>query len=495
MLYIIIPIAVLLLIFLFAGYVKAPPNKAAIITGLSKNPRVLLGKSGFKVPFFERVDWLEVGQININVVTEDYIPTKDFINIKVDAIAQVAMEVSDNQVSAVAMRNFLNRKADDVRSMITESLQGNLREIIGTMDLKSICQDKAKFSQEVKQNAEQDMKELGIRILSFNVQNVNDKDGLIDDLGIDNRETIRKTARVAKANADRDVEVASAEAANKASEAKVAAELAIAQRNNDLEIRKAELKIGEDTKRAEADAAYEIQKQTSRKTVEIREQEADIARREKEIELQTKEAEVAEKKLDAEIRKKAEADKYAEMQNADADKYAEMQNADAELYRRQKDAEAQQYEAEKEAAAIRAKGLAEAEAIRQKGLAEAEALDKKAEAMKKYGQAAILEMIVGVLPDIAKSVAEPLSAIDKVTVIGGNSEGVSDLAGNVPIIMGKVMESVKEATGIDMNEIIRAETFEGKTTKNINFTGLEQVGEEIAQGAAQSVSETVQETE
>ena len=477
MLYIIIPIVVLLLIFLFAGYVKAPPNKAAIITGLSKNPRVLLGKSGFKVPFFERVDWLEVGQININVVTEDYIPTKDFINIKVDAIAQVAMEVSNNQVSAVAMRNFLNRKADDVRSMITESLQGNLREIIGTMDLKSICQDKAKFSQEVKQNAEQDMKELGIRILSFNVQNVNDKDGLIDDLGIDNRETIRKTARVAKANADRDVEVASAEAANKASEAKVAAELAIAQRNNDLEIRKAELKIGEDTKRAEADAAYEIQKQTSRKTVEIREQEADIARREKEIELQTKEAEVAEKKLDAEIRKKAEADKYAEMQNADA-----------ELYRRQKDAEAQQYEAEKEAAAIRAKGLAEAEAIRKKGLAEAEALDKKAEAMKKYGQAAIL-------PDIAKSVAEPLSAIDKVTVIGGNSYGVSDLAGNVPIIMGKVMESVKEATGIDMNEIIRAETFEGKTTKNINFTGLDQVGEEIAQGAAQSVSETLQETE
>ena len=183
------------------------------------------------------------------------------------------------------------------------------------------------------------------------------------------------------------------------------------------------------------------------------------------------------------------------VKKAEADKYAEMQNADAELYRRQKDAEAQQYEAEKEAAAIRAKGLAEAEAIRQKGLAEAEALDKKAEAMKKYGQAAILEMIVGVLPDIAKSVAEPLSAIDKVTVIGGNSDGVSDLAGNVPIIMGKVMESVKEATGIDMNEIIRAETFEGKTTKNINFTGLDQVGEEIAQGAAQSVSETLQETE
>ncbi len=151
------------------------------------------------------------------------------------------------------MRNFLNRKADDVRSMITESLQGNLREIIGTMDLRSICQDKAKFSQEVKQNAEQDMKELGIRILSFNVQNVNDKDGLIDDLGNDNRETIRKTARVAKANADRDVEVASAEAANKASEAKVLQQnLLLHSVTMIWRSAKAELKIGEDTKKAES---------------------------------------------------------------------------------------------------------------------------------------------------------------------------------------------------------------------------------------------------
>ena len=135
-------------------------------------------------------------------------------------------------------------------------------------------------------------------------------------------------------------------------------------------------------------------------------------------------------------------------------------------------AEAEKYKQEQEALAIKAKGEAEAEAIKAKGLAEAEAIDRKAEAMKKYGQAAIIEMLVNVLPEVAKNVAEPISAIDKVTVIGGNSNGVSDVAGNVPIVMAKVFESVKEATGIDMTEIVKAQTFEGQTTKNINLTGI-----------------------
>ena len=149
-----------------------------------------------------------------------------------------------------------------------------------------------------------------------------------------------------------------------------------------------------------------------------------------------------------------------------------MQKADADLYKRQKDAEAKLFEQEKEAAAIRKQGEAEAEAIRQKGLAEAEALDKKAEAMAKYGQAAILEMLVGVLPDMAKAVAEPISAIDKVTVIGGDSNGVSDMAGNVPTVLAKVMESVKEATGVDMAEIIKANTYDAKVNRNVNISGL-----------------------
>ena len=456
---IIIPIIVII-VLLVLGYTKAPPNKAAVITGLRDKPKVLLGKAGFKIPFLERVDWMGVGQIDIDIETEDYIPTKDFINIKVDAIAQVAVDITPYGME-IAMRNFLNKKAEAVKETISKSLQGNLREIIGTMELKDICQNKTEFSEQVKANAEGDIAQLGIRILSFNVQNIQDKDGLIDDLGIDNREQIRKSASIAKANAEKEVAIAQAQADNDANIEKVKARTAIAERENELAIKQSSLKMTEDTARAKADAAYKIQEESSRKEIEVYTQEADIAKREKEIELQAKEAEVAEKKLDAEVRKKAEAEKYAEMQKADAD-----------LYKRQKDAEAKLFEQEKEAAAIRKQGEAEAEAIRQKGLAEAEALDKKAEAMAKYGQAAILEMLVGVLPDMAKAVAEPISAIDKVTVIGGDSNGVSDMAGNVPTVLAKVMESVKEATGVDMAEIIKANTYDAKVNRNVNISGL-----------------------
>ena len=456
---IIIPIIVII-VLLVLGYTKAPPNKAAVITGLRDKPKVFLGKAGFKIPFLERVDWMGVGQIDIDIETEDYIPTKDFINIKVDAIAQVAVDITPDGME-IAMRNFLNKKAEAVKETISKSLQGNLREIIGTMELKDICQNKTEFSEQVKANAEGDIAQLGIRILSFNVQNIQDKDGLIDDLGIDNREQIRKSASIAKANAEKEVAIAQAQADNDANIEKVKARTAIAERENELAIKQSSLKMTEDTARAKADAAYKIQEESSRKEIEVYTQEADIAKREKEIELQAKEAEVAEKKLDAEVRKKAEAEKYAEMQKADAD-----------LYKRQKDAEAKLFEQEKEAAAIRKQGEAEAEAIRQKGLAEAEALDKKAEAMAKYGQAAILEMLVGVLPDMAKAVAEPISAIDKVTVIGGDSNGVSDMAGNVPTVLAKVMESVKEATGVDMAEIIKAKTYDAKVNRNVNISGL-----------------------
>ena len=459
------PIILILVIIIAAvlilGYTKAPPNKAAVITGLGKRPRVLLGKAGFKIPFLERVDWIGVGQIDIDILTEDYIPTKDFINIKVDAIAQVAVDVSPDGME-IAMRNFLNKKPEQVKETISKSLQGNLREIIGTMELKDICQNKAEFSEQVKANAECDIAKLGIRILSFNVQNIQDKDGLIDDLGIDNREQIRKSASIAKANAEKEVAIAQAQADNDANIEKVKARTAIAERENELAIKQSSLKTTEDTAKAKADAAYKIQEESSRKEIEIQTQEADIAKREKEIELQAKEAEVAEKKLDAEVRKKAEAEKYAEMQKADAD-----------LYKRQKDAEARLFEQEKEAEAIRKQGEAEAEATRQKGLAEAEAMNKKAEAMAKYGQAAILEMLVGVLPDMAKAVAEPISAIDKVTVIGGDSNGVSDMAGNVPVVLAKVMESVKEATGIDMEEIVKANTYDAKVNRNVNISGLD----------------------
>lgn len=438
---------------------KAAPNEAIIITGLFKHPRILVGQVGFRIPFIERCDVLELGQSTVIVQTEEYIPTKDYINVKVDAVVQIAVD-SSKDVIENAMRNFLNVSKEDIMKTAVNTLEGNLREIIGTLDLREICQNKTQFSTEVQEKASVDMKNLGLRILAFNVKTVKDKEDLINNLGIENTEKIRKDALITKAIAKKEVEIADAQAKNEANIATTKSEIEIAERNNQVAIRRAELKVVQDTNDAVAAAAYKIQEETSRKEIMTREQEAEIARREKEIELQAREAEVAEKRLEAEVKKTAEAEKFAEQQKADA-----------ELYRRRAEADAERYEREQNAEALRIEGEAEANAIRAKGIAEAEAIDKKAVAMQKYGEAAIIEMLVGVMPDMAKAIAEPLSAIDKVSIIGSGSKGISDLSGNVPVVLANVIESVKEATGFDLQEVMKASTYDAKVNKRVELSG------------------------
>lgn len=471
-------IVALLLLIIAKGYVKAPPDTAFIISGFKKEPRILIGRAGIRIPFLERIDKLSLKQVTVDIKTDGYIPTLDFINIQVDAVAKVRVS-TEPELLERAMKNFLNKDSKDIIEDLQDSLQGNMREIVGTISLRDICNNREEFGNQVQQKASVDMKNLGIEIISCNIQNVEDESDLIKNMGMDNTAKIRKDAAIAKAEADRDVAIKQAEADKEANEARVKADLEIAQKKNELDIRKSELKKAADTKAAEADAAFEIQKQEQRKTIETASTNAEIAKREREVELKEREVKVMEQSLDAEIKKKAEAEKFKEQQEADAKLYirtkeAEAKKVEAELEAEalKTKAEAEKYAQEQEAKAIEAKGQAEAAAIKAKGIAEAEAIDKKAEAMKKYGQAAILEMAFKVLPEMAKNVAEPISSIDKVTVIGGNSNGVADMAGNVPIVMAKVIESVKETTGIDLNEIIKADTFEGKTTRNVNLTGI-----------------------
>lgn len=468
----------LLLLIIAKGYVKAPPDTAYIISGFKKQPRILIGRAGIRIPFLERIDKLSLKQVTVDIKTNGYIPTLDFINIQVDAVAKVRVSTEPDLLEK-AMKNFLNKDSDDIIKDLQDSLQGNMREIVGTISLRDICNNREEFGNQVQKKASVDMSNLGIEIISCNIQNVEDESDLIKNMGMDNTAKIRKDAAIAKAEADRDVAIKQAETDKEANEARVKADLEIAQKKNELDIRKSELKKAADTKAAEADAAFEIQKQEQRKTIETASTNAEIAKREREVELKEREVKVMEQSLEAEIKKKAEAEKFKEQQEADAKLYirtkdAEAKKVEAELEAEalMKKADADKYAQEQEAKAIEAKGQAEAAAIRAKGIAEAEAIDKKAEAMKKYGEAAILEMAFNILPEMAKNIAEPISSIDKVTVIGGNSNGVADMAGNVPIVMAKVIESVKEATGIDLNEIIKADTFEGKTTRNVNLTGV-----------------------
>ena len=436
-----------IIVILLIGYVKAPPNKALVISGPHKKPRIIIGGAGFRIPIIERVDSLVLSQLSIDIKTNGYVPTKDFIGVDIDAVAKVQIDTSPEGIE-LAMRNFLNMKAETIATSLTDSLQGNMREIVGTVELRELNTDRKKFGDEAQTKAQADMNALGIRIISCNIQRIEDEQGLINALGQDNMSKIQKDASIAKATADRDVQIARAQAEKEANEARVAANKTIAERNTELEIRQSELKIQSDIKKAEADAAYKIQEQEQRKSIEVAATNAEIAKQEREIELKQKEADVKEQELSASVRKQA----------------------DAEKYKRQQEAEAKFIEQQKNAEGIRLVAEAEASAIRAKGIAEAEAIDRKAEAMQKYGQAAMMEMLVNVLPDIAKAIAEPLTAIDKVTIIdsGSGASGVTQMGSYVPAVLAKTIEAVKETTGFDITETLRANTYDAKVNKNLN---------------------------
>ena len=224
----IVVIALFVIILFMTGYVKAPPDKAYIISGYRKEPRILIGRAGVKIPFLERKDDLIVKQITVDIKTNGYIPTLDFIGVDIDAVAKIRVK-TDNEGIKLAMKNFLNMREDMIVMALTDSLQGNMREIIGTVKLKELCTDRKKFGDEVQSKAQQDMNALGIKIISCNIQRIEDENGLINALGQDNLSQIQKSASIAKAQAERDIAIAQAEAAKLANGAKIASETEIAR--------------------------------------------------------------------------------------------------------------------------------------------------------------------------------------------------------------------------------------------------------------------------
>ena len=477
-------IAIILLIVLVvaAGYVKAPPDRAYIISGLRKNPRILVGRAGVKIPFFERVDKLYLGQMTVDIKTEQSVPTNDFINVNVDAVAKVRIGTDASSIQ-LAAKNFLNKNPDQITMDLQDSLQGNMREIIGTLSLMTINTDRDSFSDQVMEKASKDMNKLGIEILSCNIQNVTDENGLINDLGMDNTAKIKKDAAIAQAEADK--------AAN---DERVTAQTEIAEKNNALAIKQAELKQQADTANAVADAAYSIQQQEQQKSIETATVNAQIAKAEREAELKQKEVIVKQQELAAQIEKQADAEKYQAEKKAEAELVQRQKKAEAAKYEQEREAdarkaqaEAQKYAAEQEAAGIKAKydaeaagiaakGKAEAEAIKAKGLAEAEAMEKKAEAYRKYNGAAMAEMMIKVMPEIAAEIAKPLAAIDKINIYesgDGSEGGAAKISGNMPVVLKQVFDTMSEATGVDLAEIMKANTYDAKVNKNVNINGAD----------------------
>lgn len=463
-------IAIIAAIILFClGYVKAPPDQAYVISGMMKKPRILIGRAGFKVPFFERLDKLALGAIQIDVKTASSVPTAEYINVRVDSNVNVKIGQAPEMLE-LACQNFLNVKRNIINQKIRDLLEGNIREIVGSMKLTEMVSDRKAFSEKVQENAVPDLARFGLELISFNVQNFVDDNGVIDNLGIDNVEQIRKKAAIAKSDAQREIAIAEAENAKTANDAKVKAAEEIAVRNNALEIKQASLKQAADTEKARAAAAMEIEAENQMKLKNVAATDAEIAKAEREAELKQKEIELREYELDALVRKQADADKYAAEQKAAAELAVRQKKAEAERFEREQEAEAekfaalQQAEAEKaradaakyaalaEAEGIAAVKKAEAEGIRATGIAEAEGIDKKAEAQKKMGEASILEMYLTALPEVVKNAAAPLSAVDNITMYG--SDNTTKLVSDVMQTSDQIIKALSESTGIDLKTIL-----------------------------------------
>lgn len=492
-------IAIIAVIILFKTcYKTAPPNTAMVVTGPRKS-KTIIGKGCFVIPILQRVDKMSLKNIQADFTSRDEIPTKDAINIMVDAVANVA--VSQNpELLKIATAKFLGHTGEDIRKIITPVLEGNIREIISTLTLKELIQgDKKMISEAVVENVTPNLRDMGLELITFNIQTFKDRNGVIENLGIENTVQISKDAQKSKAQAESEIAIAKANALKAANDADVAAKLEIAQKQNELAIRQAELKKAADIEIAKAEAAKDIEAQAQRKTQEIAKANADLAKQEKEIELKEREVQIQERKLEAEVKKTAEAKKYALQQQADAQLYQTQKAADAELFERQRKAEADKFEAlqeaeaekarseaqrvamENEAAGIKAKGEAEAAAIQAKAEAEAEGLMKKAEAMKQYGEAAMADMQMEAikiyfeqLPAIAEAVGKGYTNVDKIVMLGGES---SKLSGDIINNVTQVSEGLSAGLGIDLKSmlagVLGGKLLSASTPVNVNIEPTE----------------------
>ena len=476
-----VAIVVIAILIFVTGYVKAAPDTAIIISGFGKR-KILIGKAGFRMPFFQRMDKLSLRVFQVDIKTDEAIPTSNFINIRVDGVANLKIS-SDPELLDRAAESILNMTEDNLIRQVQQVLQGNMREIVGTVDIKKLVQDRQGVANSVKENVVPDMAKMGIEVVNFNIQSFSDDNHVIENLGIDNIAQISKDAAIAKANADRDVTIAKSAAEEAANRSRVEASQKIIEQNTTLSLKESELKQQTDTAKAQADAAYKIEEQKRLQEINIAQINADIAKRERMVELENREVEIQELKLAAEINKVADAKKYAAQQEAEADLFTRQKAAEAKKYELEQEAEmekiraeaekvakaeaaeAMKIEAEAEAAAqiaranaLKEAALAEAEGIEAKGRAEADAIKAKAEAMKLYGEAATLQLILDskVLPEIVNAysqpVAEAMGKIDSITMYGeGNTAKLTE---EISKNGTQVFAGLEKATGLDIKSLL-----------------------------------------
>jgi len=432
-------------------YVKVGPDEALIVAGRKKKLpngqvvgfRIVRGGATFVWPVFEIAKTISLRIMPLDVNSSAY--TSQGVQVTVDGIAQVKIDSSQEAI-ATAAEQFLSLKEDEIKRIATQTLEGHLRSIVGNLTVEEINQNRDAFAQKVQELAASDLSNMGLRIISFTIREIADKNGYLESLGKAQIARVQRDAVIGQAEAKRDADIKSAEAMQAGQTAKYLAETKVAEANRDKEMKVADYQASINERKAEADLSYDKKKYVVEQEVQKEAMQVEIVKKQKEIELQEQEALRKEKELDALVKKPAEAERFK----------TEVQ-AEAERVKRAKEAEGQasaiKAEGLAKAEAIRAAGLAEAEIIKAKGEAEAFAMAKKAEAYKQFNDAAMAQMVIEKLPEIASAVSQPLAKTEKIVMIGDS--GASKLTKDITNVMAQLPETVKGLTGIDLTDILK----------------------------------------
>ncbi|GEB32637.1 MULTISPECIES: flotillin family protein [Brevibacillus] len=468
---IVVAVFLVLGIAFWARYKTVGADEAMIVTGSylgtknvlsdesGRKMKIVRGGGAFILPIFQQANFLSLLSHKLDVSTPE-VYTEQGVPVMADGVAIIKVGGSIEDI-ATAAEQFMGKKDEALRAEAQEVLEGYLRAILGSMTVEEIYKNRERFAQEVQSVATKDLKKMGLSVVSFTIKDVRDKNGYLAALGIPQIAAVKRDATISQADADKEARIRQAQAEEEARKAELLKETNIAEAEKDKELKVAAFKQEQDRAKASADQAYKLQEAVAKQQVTEEEMKIDLVRKQKEIELEEKEILRREKQYDAEVKKKADADRYSVEQAAEAEKAKKLREADALKYRIEAEAKAMAEQKRLEGLAIaeaeKAKGSAEAEVTRLKLEAEAEGKEKLAEAFEKFGHAAILDIIAKMLPELAEKIAEPMRAIDKVTIVdagGGQGDGVNRLSGNVTKLMAQLPEMLKDVSGLDMNKMI-----------------------------------------
>lgn len=472
---IILAVIVVLVMTILSMWRKIPQDKAIVVTGLKK--RVISGGGGLVIPLFERTDLISLENMKIGIRTEGALTEKG-VGIIIDGVTVLKVK-SDEESIYSAIEQFNTGKEAETIKFIKETakdvLEGKLREIVSKMTVEEIHKDREKFASQVQEVAAVDLAGMGLEIKAFTIKDISDTRGYLESLGKKRIAEVKRDAEIAeaKAKAEKDIQKAQAEkeakvntaiAFKQGEKARLEAETEIAEFSKEKELKVQAYRKDQETEKAKADLAYEIEGNKVKKEVTETEMAVVLLKKEREIEIAEREASRRERELEADVKKNAEAQKYKGIQEAEARAQSMKLEAEARKYKEIQEAEAKsttiKLEGQAKAEAIKLEGEAEASVIEQKGIAEAEAMAKKAEAFKQYNEAAVIQMLVEQLPQIAQNIAAPLSKTEKIVIVDngsgdGKASGAAKVSGYITDMMTQVPEAVEATTGINLLDLLK----------------------------------------